>query len=68
MKDDMPFWPGGFPFKKTKLVDYEQDYLLHKFEMGENTGTHIDALAHFVPGNRTIEQIPPARSLIGKNP
>ncbi|MBC6454016.1 MAG: cyclase family protein [Hormoscilla sp. SP5CHS1] len=58
MHDDMPFWPGGVPFTKTKLVDYDQGYLLHKFEMGENTGTHIDAPAHFIKGNRSIDRIP----------
>ncbi|MBP0020680.1 MAG: cyclase family protein [Cyanobacteria bacterium SBLK] len=58
MYDEMPFWPGGVPFKKIKLVDYDQGYLLHKFEMGENTGTHVDAPAHFIKGKHFIEQIP----------
>lgn len=58
MHEDMPFWPGGVPFKKIKLVDYDQGYLLHKFEMGENTGTHVDAPAHFIEGNRSIDRIP----------
>lgn len=57
MHDDMAFWPGGVPFKKEVLVDYEQGYLLHKFEMGENTGTHVDAPAHFVQGNRAIDEL-----------
>lgn len=57
MHDDMAFWPGGVPFKKEVLVDYEQGYLLHKFEMGENTGTHVDAPAHFVQGNRPIDEL-----------
>lgn len=57
MHDDMAFWPGGVPFKKVVLVDYEQGYLLHKFEMGENTGTHVDAPAHFVEGNRPIDEL-----------
>lgn len=58
MHEDMPFWPGGVPFKKIELVDYDQGYLLHKFEMGENTGTHVDAPAHFIQGNRSIDRIP----------
>lgn len=57
MHDDMAFWPGGVPFKKEVLVDYDQGYLLHKFEMGENTGTHVDAPAHFVEGNRAIDEL-----------
>lgn len=58
MYDEMPFWPGGVPFKKTRLVDYDQGYQLHKFEMGENTGTHVDAPSHFIEGNRSIDEIP----------
>lgn len=59
MHDDMVFWPGGVPFKKETLVTYESGgYLLHKFVMGENTGTHIDAPAHFIKGNLSIEKLP----------
>lgn len=57
MYDEMAFWPGGVPFKKTVLVNYDQGYLLHKFEMGENTGTHVDAPAHFIKGNKPIDQL-----------
>ncbi len=57
MHDGMPFWPGGVPFKKTQLVDYDQGYQLHKFEMGENTGTHVDAPSHFVKGNTPIDKL-----------
>ena len=57
LHDEMAYWPGGVPFKKTLLVDYRQGYLLHKFEMGENTGTHVDAPAHFVQGRKTIDQL-----------
>lgn len=58
MHDDMAFWPGGVPFKKTRLVDYDKGYQLHKFEMGENTGTHVDAPSHFIKGNKPIDQLP----------
>jgi len=55
--DAMAFWPGGVPFKKTRLVDYDQGYQLHKFEMGENTGTHVDAPSHFIKGNLPIDKL-----------
>lgn len=58
MHEGMAYWPGGVPFRMDKLVDYPSGYLLHKFEVGENTGTHVDAPAHFIQGNRTIEQLP----------
>ncbi|WP_424946535.1 cyclase family protein [Candidatus Spongiihabitans sp.] len=58
MHDDMVFWPGGVPFKKERLVDYDTGgYQLHKFIMGENTGTHVDAPSHFIKGNRSIDQL-----------
>ena len=56
--EGMPFWPGGVPFKMERLVDYDQGYQLHKFEIGENTGTHVDAPSHFIKGNRSIDEIP----------
>jgi kynurenine formamidase len=58
LHDGMVFWPGGVGFKKTRLSDYEQGYRLHKFEMGENTGTHVDAPSHMVEGKRSIHDIP----------
>lgn len=58
MYEGMAFWPGGVPFKMTRLVDYHQGYRLHKFEVGENTGTHVDAPGHFVEGKRWINEIP----------
>lgn len=57
MHDDMAFWPGGVPFTKTRLVDYDQGYQLHKFNMGENTGTHVDAPSHFIKGNLPINKL-----------
>jgi kynurenine formamidase len=57
MHEGMPYWPGGVPFKMTRLVDYDQGYRAHTFEVGENTGTHVDAPAHFVQGGRTIDQL-----------
>ena len=56
---NMAFWPGGVPFKKEALTSYKNNgYLLHKFIVGENTGTHVDAPAHFIQGNRSIDQLP----------
>jgi kynurenine formamidase len=64
MHENMPFWPGGLPFKKTRLVDYDQGYQFHKFEMGENTGTHVDAPSHFIRGKRSIDKIPLADLIV----
>jgi kynurenine formamidase len=64
MHERMAFWPGGVPFRKTRLVDYDKGYRLHKFEMGENTGTHVDAPSHFIKGKRAIDQIPLADLIV----
>lgn len=58
MHNDMVFWPGGVPFTMTRLVDYDSGYRLHKFEMGENTGTHVDAPSHFAKGKNSLADIP----------
>lgn len=64
MQEGMPFWPGGVPFKMERLVDYDQGYRLHKFEVGENTGTHVDAPAHFIEGQASIDQIPLSQLIV----
>ncbi|HEX6999190.1 MAG TPA: cyclase family protein [Gammaproteobacteria bacterium] len=58
LHEGMPFWPGGVPFEMTRLADYDQGYRLHSFTMGENTGTHVDAPAHFVRGGTPIDALP----------
>lgn len=55
LHNEMVYWPGGVPFNKERLVDYKQGYRLHKFTMGENTGTHIDAASHFIKGGKSID-------------
>lgn len=64
MHEDMAFWPGGVPFKMERLVDYDQGYRLHKFEVGENTGTHVDAPAHFIEGGGTIDDLALSRLIV----
>lgn len=57
LHNDMAFWPGGVPFNKERLVDYADGYQLHKFSMGENTGTHVDAPSHFIRGKKPIDRL-----------
>jgi kynurenine formamidase len=54
----VPVWPGGVPFKMERLSDYDQGYRFHRFDMGENNGTHVDAPSHFVADKRSVAQIP----------
>ena len=62
MHDEMAYWPGGVPFKKTVLVDYRQGYLLHKFEMGENTGTHVDK--YQIENLANLDELPPTGATV----
>ncbi|MBI2993910.1 MAG: cyclase family protein [Gammaproteobacteria bacterium] len=57
----MAYWPGGVPFGMERLVDYDRGYRLHRFTMGENTGTHVDAPSHFIPQGRDIDDLEPSQ-------
>lgn len=58
LHEGVPYWPGGVPFRMERLADYDDGYRLHKYSMGENTGTHVDAPSHFIKGNQSIDAIP----------
>jgi kynurenine formamidase len=60
LEADMALWPGVDPFRMERLVDYHQGYRLHRFSLGENVGTHVDAPSHFIPGGASIDALPPA--------
>lgn len=65
LHNDMPFWPGGVPFHIERLVDYDTGgYQLHKFTMGENTGTHVDAPSHFIQDNTPIDKLPLSQLIV----
>lgn len=55
--EGMAYWPGAVPFSMPRLADYAQGYRLHSFTMSENTGTHLDAPAHFIEGGRPIDRL-----------
>ena len=61
---EMPTFPGGAPPAIEPLVTVEKDgYFVNKLTISEHTGTHVDAPAHFVSGQATVEKIP-AQSLV----
>ena len=56
---EMPVFPGGQPPAVETLGTVEKDgYFIQKLTLGEHTGTHVDAAAHFVSGQTTVEKIP----------
>jgi kynurenine formamidase len=64
LKEGIPVYPGGEPFKITKLVDFQQGYYMNKISMGEHCGTHVDAPIHFIQGGKSVAEVPLER-LIG---
>ena len=57
LHSDIPILPGDVPFTMSRLVDHDQGYRLHKLEMGENVGTHVDAPLYLLAGGRGIERL-----------
>ena len=61
----LPRWPGDtrvFEAKANATVQ-RNGYFTRSFRMLEHYGTHLDAPAHFPPGKKTVDQIPPERLL-----
>jgi arylformamidase len=55
----MPTYPGDAKFKSRKLKSVEEDgYEIHRLSLGNHTGTHIDAPAHFIQNGVTITELP----------
>jgi arylformamidase len=55
----MPTYPGDAKFKSRKLKSVESDgYEIHRLSLGNHTGTHVDAPAHFIQDGATITELP----------
>jgi kynurenine formamidase len=59
LEQGIPVYPGGKDFKLTRLTAEDAGYYANSFEMGEHTGTHIDAPVHFFKGRTSVDQISP---------
>ncbi len=56
---DMPIWPGDpTPTIEPVATVEEEGYFLNKLCIGEHSGTHVGAPAHFHSGGATIDQVP----------
>jgi kynurenine formamidase len=56
----IPLWPGDPPVEIQTEARIETDgYALRSFSMGEHSGTHMNAPAHFYPRGRTVDGIAP---------
>jgi kynurenine formamidase len=60
INDKLPAWPGDervFEAKVNAMVE-KNGYFTRSFWMLEHYGTHMDAPAHFPPGNIPLDKIP----------
>ena len=55
-----PVYPGDPPLTVETYATHEQSsYYARRVCLGEHTGTHVDAPAHFHPGKPTVDALPP---------
>lgn len=60
LDDTMPYWPTHKPFS-AEIGEHQSkgdESYWRTITIGEHSGTHIDALSHFVPGSRNVDEIP----------
>ncbi len=60
LDEKVPFWPTHAPFSAI-TGDHQSkgdESYWRTITFGEHCGTHIDALAHFVMGSSTVDEIP----------
>lgn len=67
----IPHWPGFEDERRTTLYDYDADggskgsgFLAHEYCHVGQWGTHVDPPAHFVPGTRFLDEIPPEEMML----
>jgi kynurenine formamidase len=63
INDKLVPWPGDEKYfeAKTNATVEKNGYFTRSFWMLEHYGTHLDAPAHFPPGNATVDQIPASK-------
>jgi arylformamidase len=56
----MLVWPGddGVDLRRVRTIGRNVHANVSRIRFGVHTGTHVDAPLHFVPGAKSIEQIP----------
>ncbi|MGB7538035.1 MAG: cyclase family protein, partial [Anaerolineales bacterium] len=56
----MLVWPGddGVELHRTQKMEEGAHNNFSRITCGVHTGTHVDAPLHFIPGGKTIEQLP----------
>ena len=58
IEPDMDIYPGDPPFVQTPHYTMEAHSVrLHKLEMGNHTGTHVDAPSHFLKDGVSLDEV-----------
>ncbi|NJF24905.1 cyclase family protein [Thermococcus sp. Bubb.Bath] len=66
LSEETPIYPDDPPVSIKPWAFIGRDgYYMNVLKMGEHTGTHVDAPAHFIPGGKTIDEMP-LESFIGE--
>ncbi|MDQ3459234.1 MAG: cyclase family protein [Deinococcota bacterium] len=59
LSERFPVFPAFEPMRITTLVTVERDgFYANRWDLGEHSGTHMDAPAHFVAGAVTADRVP----------
>ncbi len=59
ISEDTPVYPDDPPVSIKLWAVIDRDgYYMNVLKMGEHSGTHVDAPAHFLPGGKTIDEMP----------
>ena len=66
LSEKTPVYPDDPPVSVRLWAVIERDgYYMNVLKMGEHAGTHVDAPAHFIPGGKTVDEMP-LESFIGE--
>ncbi|GAP08194.1 MAG TPA: cyclase family protein [Anaerolinea thermolimosa] len=61
----VPVWPGDPPIQISDHARLEREgYFLRRLNLGEHSGTHLNAPAHFLPQGLAVDQLPPERLVL----
>lgn len=61
LQPGMPVWPGDPPLAITPAAGLDREgYYLNRLTLGEHTGTHAGAPAHYLAGGPAMDAIPVA--------
>lgn len=57
--EETPIYPDDPEVKIRPWAFIDRNgYYMNVLKLGEHSGTHVDAPAHFIPGGRTIDEMP----------